>query len=133
MATREMMELLPKLVDDDCKGVPQERIVVQRDDEKDIAFAGTLLGSVASEIPRNCRWVEYRVYKTRGGKYVFSRIRRSANEGERDEFEAKLYDPSDNDYRQRTFEHAVQRYFEYGILAKRLYAELGIEAVEEVD
>src|SRR5579862_1421057 len=83
MATVEMLTRLPALEDDEDIDIEKDH-VVPRDDQPDLKFRGTLLASVAS-IPRGPpRWHEYRVYRTRGGSFVFSAIGRSLREGERD-------------------------------------------------
>src|SRR6266404_3907857 len=92
MATIEMADALPRLPDDDLVGVEMNHIVI-RDGEPDLKFRGTLKASVASESARNGRWRELRVYKTAAGKKVFSEIGRSALDGERDKFQAAIFDP----------------------------------------
>lgn len=93
MATQEMKQRLPAL-DDDADIGELKTYIVPRDNLSDLRFQGTLIASAAPP-PRKDRWREYRVYKTSGGNYIFSRIGRSLFTDEVDKFEAEVCTPSE--------------------------------------
>jgi hypothetical protein len=141
MADMTMANNLPKLPDDEDVGVEKEH-VIRRDNEPDLKFRGTLLASAAPEFHGQLRWKEYRVYRTSGGRYVFSQVGRSLQSGERDKFQAEIW-PSKYDAlsvsdtptaaRQERFANATQMYFRWDQVAKDLYRKLGIESEERID
>jgi hypothetical protein len=151
MATLEMRERLPLLDDDSLLNVEMEHVVVD-DGNPDIAFRGHLLASVAPENRGQDRWREYRVYRTAGGNFVFSNVGRSLNERERDKFEASVVESDKSQtsiftpvtavgpggFQTRVLVDlprpleaqlatALGNFFGYDLLAKQLYARLGIE------
>ena len=136
MATMEMLDQLPKMDDDDDIGEEREHIV-PRDDERDLKFRGVLLASAAPSDHKNGRWTELRAYRTSGENYVYARVGRSINEGERDKFEASVYDPTDtfvsrvpsND----SWSASAQKFFGYSTLAKELYRDLQLDTNELID
>jgi hypothetical protein len=148
VATLKMRDALPALQDDKLVGRMQE-YVVPRDGEPDLKFHGTFLGSAAPDCRDQERWREYRVYMTKGGKYVFSRIGRSILDGERDKFEAAIWNPDNQSesvfessangvlncigHRAETLNEAITKYFKFDSLAKLLYARLGIDSWVQVD
>lgn len=159
MATSTMLSQLPKLDDDDDIGVEKAHIV-PRDDEPDLKFTGKLLGSAAPASAPRGRWREYRVYETTGGNYVFSKVGRSALDGERDKFEAEIYKvpatlvdvlnsslapqliPTPRSSLASLLSTGTEssgwatsaiRFFGYDPVAKDLYRKLGIESERTVD
>jgi len=132
MATQDMLTRLPKLDDDGCIGVEMDHIV-QRDGEADLKFTGTLLASTAPEFRGQDRWWEYRVYRTSGGTYVFSKTGRSILDDESDKFEAYLWNAGQGDWRRgylqaQKLEEALTSYFKFDSLAKQLYVKLKVDA-----
>lgn len=140
MATDDMRCRLPALDDDTQVGVLMEH-VVPRDGEPDLRFKGTLLASAAPEFFGQDRWREYRVYRTAAGIYVFSKIGRSLMPGERDKFEAELWnqgrflmkDGSWTGIGAEQLKDGVTHYFKFDPLAKQLYAKLDLDTSERID
>ena len=139
MATIEMQQRLPKLDDDDNVGVEKAH-TVQRDGEPDLKFRGTLLASAAPPCYGQDRWREYRVYKTKGGTYVLSRIGRSILSDERDKFEAESWKPDPSDrvwdeagWREAELSDRLIRFFKFDQLAKQLYAKLNVDTAKQID
>jgi hypothetical protein len=154
MATHEMAAALPHLPDDDLVGVEVDHVVV-RDGQPDLKFRGTLLASVASDSARTGRWRELRVYRTAAGKKVFFEIGRSILDGERDKFEARVFDPMEgtqwsvgpggklvsfgplkyktDEARAQAEKTAITDFFKFTDLAKKLYAKLGAATEESID
>jgi hypothetical protein len=147
MATYEMLSRLPKLDDDDEVGVEKEH-VVPVDGSPDLRFQGTLLASTAPKTITGDRWREYRVYRTCGGNYVFSKIGRSLLENERDIFEALVWKPSKDQvaeyderanstvlkgYRSKELAEAAAEYFKFDAMAKQLYAKLDLDVSRRVE
>jgi hypothetical protein len=146
MADQAMAEALPALSDDDLVGVETDHVVI-RDGLPDLKFRGTLLASVAPDYPIRDRWRELRVYKTAGGKKVFSEVGRSLLSGERDKFEARVFDPNNRytgmPFPPSVYESDAQReaaerkqmvdFFQFSELAKKLYAKLGAETGEVIE
>lgn len=139
MATPEMVQRLPRL-DDDCDiGIEKEH-TVPRDGSPDLKFRGTLLASAAPEYNNQNRWREYRVYRTRSGRYVFSSIGRSLMDGERDKFEATPWPYSTSNASNKVgeetreqFANALTNWFEFDQVAKELYRKLKIDTAEHID
>lgn len=153
MATIEMQSQLPKLDDDADVGKLREH-TVQRDDEPDLKFTGTLKASAAPEFRAQQRWREYRVYETKAGHLVLSRVGRSIKEGERDKFEAHIFkfkpqaliigNPSyvaagaDKNYANffvdgKEMKDVLTEYFGFDELAKELYRKLGVSTEQTID
>jgi hypothetical protein len=149
MATEAMHSALPRLADDDVVGLEAEH-TIKRDDMADLKFRGTLIASVAPDSAPRGRWHEFRVYRTASGKRIFSRVGRSLLEGERDKFSATVFDPEVRgpwvgpdgviEFRYKTDQakrdaekQALINFFEFGDLAKKLYAKLEIETADVVD
>jgi hypothetical protein len=131
MATFEMLNRLPKLDDDDQVGVQMEHLV-RRDGEPDLRFEGALLASAAPDFRGQDRWREYRVYRTAGGAYVFSKVGRSVLEAERDKFEADMWKENPI-FPQSTWEDRMTRFFGYDQLAKQLYEKLKVDTAERLE
>jgi hypothetical protein len=92
-AKLELQNRLPALDDDADIGVDKHHIVT-RDGKADLAFTGTLLASAAPAAAPQGYWQELRVYRTNGGKHVFSKIHRTLFVEESDECEADVFDPA---------------------------------------
>jgi hypothetical protein len=136
---------LPALDDDADVGVQKDQVVT-RDGKADLAFTGTLLASAAPPSAPQGRWQEYRVYKTSGGKHVFSKVSCSVYAGEQDEHKAEIFDPSPSSMPSQllrgardlvrseplTWKNAAADFFGYDPLAKALYRKLGDEFEEHV-
>lgn len=45
-----------------------------QDGNRHIQFEGQLLGESSSQRPGAIRWIEFKLYKTRGGSYILSRV-----------------------------------------------------------
>ena len=126
-----MQSRLPTLDDDADVGVQKEHVVT-RDGKADLRFTGVLL--------------EYRIYQTTGGKYVFSKVTRTVFEGEDDAHEAEVFDPSPSSVpsqlirsareiaqaRPMTWMDAAVAFFGYDPLAKALYRKLSVRFDEHV-
>jgi hypothetical protein len=147
MATPEMLSRLPKLDDDDDIGVEKNHVVIC-DGYPDISFKGTLLASVAPENRGQERWREYRVYRTVGQQYVFSKVGRSMLSDERDKFEALVWKPKravePGQFQtivpvdlfaplETQLASALADYFKYDALAKQLYARLRINMTRQIE
>lgn len=90
------------------------------DGEREIRFTGQLLGESSSERPGKSRWIELRIFRTAGGKYIVSGVGRSTQDGETDRRWAHvcesaagaleslyMYDGDDVRYLTRTAKEAV--------------------------
>lgn len=151
MATHEMLISLPKLADDGDVGKQREH-AVRRDDQPDIAFTGTLKASAAPPNRGQERWREYRVYETKAGHLVLSRVGRSVRDGERDKFEAQIfkrnqalligdttYVPADvsggtNFFTEgKPMKAVIVDYFGFDDLAKEIYRKLGVSTETTLD
>jgi hypothetical protein len=136
---------LPALEDDVDVGVQKEQIVI-RDGKADLRFVGTLLGSAAPATAAEGRWEELRVYKTEGGKHVFSKVKRNVLIKEADVHTAEVYDPNPSSMpsqliksaremtrsRPLTWADGAVAFFGYDPLAKELYRKLNVRFEEEV-
>lgn len=52
--------------------------------ERELRFDGVLLGEASSFGPHKQRWIELRLYRTRGGNYVLSGVGKTVLPGESD-------------------------------------------------
>jgi hypothetical protein len=144
-AKTRMQAHLPALDDDPDVGV-QKEIIVTRDGKPDLAFTGTLLASAAPSSAPKGQWQEYRIYDTTGGKHVFSKVTRSVLAGERDTYQAEVFDPSPSSVpsqilrsardlahsRPMTWMDAAAAFFGYDPLAKALYRKLSGQFEEHI-
>jgi len=133
----KMQNRLPVLDDDSDVGVQKEHIVI-RDGKADLAFTGTLLGSVAPSAAPKGHWQEYRIYETTGGKHVFSKVTRSVFAEDQDTHQADVFEPSPSSVPSQllrsardlarshplTWMDAAVAFFGYDPLAKALYRKL---------
>jgi hypothetical protein len=140
-----MQGQLPALDDDADVGVDKEYIVT-RDGKADLRFAGVLLASAAPDSAPEGQWEEYRIYRTSGGKHVFSKVGRNVLEKEQDTHEAEVFDPSPSSVpsqlmrsareiaraRPLTWMDAAIAFFGYEPLAKVLYRKLSVRFEEEI-
>ena len=108
-----------------------EQFIVERDGQPDLRFTGEKIGSTSNS-PDNGhpdfsgstgRWTVLRLYRTDGGKYVCERIQRTQWQGEQDVAEAEVCDTLDG----------VFSFFGYGRLAKEVYYEADVQAVQTID
>lgn len=81
------------------KEVTMEKIVLKRSERRPLAFEGELLASYETS-PNQAssrwsgspgRWQETRVYRSKSGKYILHRARMTQWEGERNRFEALVF------------------------------------------
>jgi hypothetical protein len=107
------------------------KFTIERDNDRDLNFTGEIIGS-ASSSPNNAssnysretgRWSELNLYKTAGGKFVAQSIGRTQWQGEHDRYSAMVCNT----------EAEVVDFFGTGWLAKELYDDAGITAVEEIE
>ncbi|HEX4376286.1 MAG TPA: hypothetical protein VHZ99_03945 [Steroidobacteraceae bacterium] len=145
-AKLEMRERLPALEDDADVGVEKNQIVT-RDGKPDLAFNGVLVASAAPEHTVEDHWWEYRIYRTQGGKHVFSKIDRTIYEGEDDAYTAEVFDPSPSSVpsqllrsarelarsRPVTWQEAAAAFYGYGPIAKALYRKLDSSFEEQIE
>jgi hypothetical protein len=141
----KMQRRLPALDDDSDVGVQKEQVVT-RDGKADLAFTGTLLASAAPPSAPTGQWEECRVYETNGGKYVFSKVKRSMYAEDQDTSEAEIFDPSPSSMPSQllrsardlarseplTWKDAAVDFFGYDPLAKALYRKLGSQFEEHI-
>jgi hypothetical protein len=134
-----MQTHLPALADDADVGVEKDHIVT-RDGKADFRFTGTLLASAAPDRAKDGHWQEYRVYQTRAGKHVFSKVNRTIYAAENDTYEAEVFDPAPSTMpsqllrgareiaraRPLTWMDAAVSFFGYDPLAKALYRKLSV-------
>jgi hypothetical protein len=140
-----MQGQLPALDDDADVGVQKEHTVT-RDGKADLRFTGVLQASAAPESAPEGHWEEYRIYRTDGGKHVFSKVTRNVLEKEEDGHEAEVFDPSPSSVpsqlirsareiaraRPLTWMDAAIAFFGYEPLAKVLYRKLSVRFEEEI-
>jgi hypothetical protein len=109
-----------------------EEFTVKRDNEKDLKFTGELLNLVSSSPDQAMgsaysgstgRWTQLTLYRTAGGKYICGQVGYTQWQGEKDRYSGAVCDN----------EAEVVEFFGNGWLAKLLYDEAGIEAVEVVE
>jgi hypothetical protein len=140
-----MQGRLPSLEDDSDVGVEKEHIVT-RDGKADLLFMGTLLASAAPTAAPKGIWQEYRIYRTNGGKHVFSRVTRNVLEEEDDTHEADVFDPAPSSMPSQLMRSAREiarakpltwmdgavAFFGYDSLAKVLYRKLDVRFEEQI-
>ena len=99
--------------------------VLERDNGPDISFNGEHLSFVSSEGKSRdpARWTELSLYRTKSGRFVCEEVGMTLQERERDRHRVEVVE----------LEEDVQEFFGHGWLAKELYTEAGIEAVEFID
>ena len=108
-----------------------ETFTIERDGEPDLRFTGTKIAGTSNSPDRGHsdwsgqtgRWTTLRLYKTDGGRYVCHRVEHTQWQGDHDTSAAEACDNLDE----------VQAFFGYGRLAKEIYYEANIEAVQEID
>jgi len=141
----KMQARLPALDDDADVGVQKEQIVI-RDGKADLAFTGVLLASAAPPSASTGQWREYRIYKTAGGKHVFSKVGRSVFAEEKDAHQAEVFDPTPSSVpsqvlrsarelarsRPVTWMDAAVAFFGYDPLAKALYRKFSGQFEEHI-
>ncbi|HEX3837951.1 MAG TPA: hypothetical protein VHW25_13395 [Steroidobacteraceae bacterium] len=140
-----MQSRLPALDDDADIGVEKEHIVT-RDGKADLLFMGALLASAASDSAPKGTWQEYRIYRTNGDKYVFSKATRNIRADKEDGYEADVFEPAPSSVpsqllrgareiaraRPVTWMDAAVSFFGYDPLAKVLYRKLSVRFEEQI-
>jgi hypothetical protein len=113
------------------EGVKMFNYKITRDGKIDLKFTGEMIAH-AENSPDTARsnysgstgrWTELVLYKTKGGKFVCSRIHGTQWQGERDSHEAVVCET----------EQQVVGFFGVDKLAKELYDDAKIDAAEEVE
>ena len=108
-----------------------EQYTIERDGQPDLRFTGERIASTANSADRGHsdfsgstgRWTTLRLYRTTSGKFVCHRIDHTQWQGEQDGHTAEVC----------ADEAAVMAFFGYGDLAKEIYYEAGIQAVQTID
>lgn len=95
---------------------------VPRNNGADIRFTGELLAFASSRKTGSTRWSELNLYRTEAGALICEEIGRSTAKGESDLRQAEVA-MSDDD---------VVEFFGDGWLAKKLYAQAGIDGTVHV-
>jgi hypothetical protein len=96
--------------------------VLARQGEPDLRFTGKLLDAVHT-FPQNGRWTDYRVYQTRGGRFVGVKLGRSMRLGETDRVESQVADRLED----------LRDFFGHNALAKLLTSRLGIRQFADIE
>jgi hypothetical protein len=108
-----------------------ETYTIKRDMDKDLQFVGKEIASVASTSDKTKKhlysgyiseWTELSLHKTEAGAFVCGRVSHLALDDERDIHEAAVCNSVD----------AVIEFFGTDWLAKELYDQAEIEAVEHI-
>ena len=102
-----------------------ETLTIRRDNEPDLSFTGELLASASSSADTahpdysgtTGRWQELSLYRTKGGKFICSRIERTQWQGEHDVHRAAVADDP----------AGVIQFFGYSRLAMEVYQEAQID------
>ena len=110
--------------------IEMEEFLVVRDNSPDLRFAGERIAYAAASTeedldinPSNdSRWIEISVYATQAGQYIVSHEHFSRWQNERNKHFAAVCDDK----------NAIVDQLGYSVLAKSLYADLGIDAAEEI-
>ncbi len=108
-----------------------EQFIVERDGAPDLRFTGELVCSTSSSANNASsyysgstgRWRTLKLWKTQSGKFVCQSVGHTQWQGEKTRYSAAVCDD----------DSAVMEFFGHGWLAKDLYSEAGIEAVEDLD
>jgi hypothetical protein len=105
-----------------------ETYIVRRDMDRDLKFTGRMIASVSTAPDQaNSRYINEQIglslYKTRAGAFVCGRVTHILLDGERDAHEAAACNSQD----------AVIEFFGTDWLAKKLYDQAEIEAVEVIE
>lgn len=104
---------------------------VQRDGDRDIEFDGELIAQAETSSNNASpdysgstgRWTELKLFQTKAGKFVASRVNRTQWQGERDTHEAAVCDN----------EADAVEFFGHDRLAKELLDNADINAAERVE
>lgn len=100
-----------------------EETTVYRDNEPNLRFTGVKLAVASDKDSRSTRWFVLRLYKTKGGKYVCSRIGKTLWDGEVDRYSGAVCANASE----------VIAFFGHSDLAKELYSDAGIEDIEDIE
>ena len=102
-----------------------KEIIVRVDDAPDLRFTGQLIARVddrSHEGPRNTRWTELRLWRTKSGTHVAGRLDRTQWIGERDRYAAV----------HGGLPSTVTEFLGFGWLAKNLYAASGLDVYQDL-
>jgi len=103
-----------------------ERIVVERDGERDLSFTGKKVAEISTREDGSTRWQEYTVYQTKGGKYVIAGASISLWQGEQDGHYAEIYSNLDDMFQALTTTGI-------GFVAKSLAEQLGYDLTTSIE
>jgi hypothetical protein len=107
----------------------EKTYTLKRDGEPDLRIAGELLGDASSHShqgPKQNRWEEVTLYRTKGGKYAAAVTRRSQWQGENDTHTAVIASGARELLEALEGEDVVD-------LAKEALSEAGVEAAEDLE
>jgi len=116
---------------DEDTEMTNDMITLPRDKGLDLRFSGELIAEASSSANnassqysgQTGRWTTLRLYRTAGGKFVCQSIGHTIWEGEHNRYSAAVC----------ATDGEVIEFFGTGWLAKSLYGDAGIEAVETVE
>lgn len=121
---------LPTLGADDIEDIDEdsdmEIIELERDTGPDVRFQGERIAAATSlehDGPRNIRWTELTLYRTRGGKLVCAEVGHTRWQGERTRRAVHVADG----------EAELVDALGYGWLAKELYDDAGIQHAIDIE
>jgi len=122
----KIMGLLPEpeeaeILEEEGEG-EMKKFILERDGGPDLMFFGDRVAQVVSNETAG-RWLELNLFKSRGGKFICQKIKKTQWEGEYDFFDVKVCKT----------ETEVKEYFGQGRLSKELYNEAKIENIEFVE
>lgn len=109
-----------------------ETLTLEIDNAPSVRFTGELVASAANSDNQSMgssysgqtgRWTELALYKTMSGKFICHQIGRTRWQGEQDRFSGKVCESLAE----------VKEFFGHRWLAKKLYAEAGIDDAVEVE
>jgi hypothetical protein len=112
-------------IDTDEEDTTMETYTITNDNAADIRFTGEHLATASSKDPYNNggRWTVLRLYRTTSGKFICQEEGVTQWQGERDRSKAAVCATEKN----------VIEFFGHGRLAKDIYIEAGIDAVQVVE
>ncbi len=103
-----------------------ETFELARDDGPDVRFQGEQIAGASSfhhEGPRNTRWTELKLFRTKGGKLVCQEVGQTRWDGERTKYRLHFAES----------EAEMVEALGFGWLAKKLYEDAGIDHAQEIE
>ena len=103
-----------------------ETFELARDDGPDVRFQGEQIAGASSfhhEGPRNTRWTELKLFRTKGGKLVCQEVGQTCWDGERTKYRLHFAES----------EAEMVEALGFGWLAKELYEDAGIDHAQEIE